>query len=945
LFFAVSIRLWGKRVLTKRIGEYLLEEQICNEQEIALALNKQATLREEGIFKPLGLVLINDIGVAIKDVDRCLQRMHIDVLSSASIFKDLSKDSIVKTVAIAEQQVLPEDTIIFNQGDLAETFCVVISGEVMVYLVSGDGKENILTTLKSGEGFGEMALLTGEPRSASVKTLKPTSLLVLSKNYFDQLCLMNPDISMAFIKLLADRLTQSNVEIVSASEKERAYQQFVSQQDELSMPEVVGQSKSINRLRKSIALAAENSEPVLVAGEPGTEKLVVAGSIHKSGHHASHPFLSMNAGNASLNGSGGVADIGDTDFFQLEMAQSSMLFGHEQGAFPQAETRRLGLLQIGRQGTVVIENIDRLTPGVQQQLLEFLDTKTFKTIGGTKQIHSSSRIIGTTSADLAGLIAEGKFAQKLYDALSAITMDVPPLRKRKGDLRLLVDFIIIMECFTDHGRKLIKGISPEAYQRVMEYDWPGNMDDLHVVIRRAINLTRGDYLMPEDIFVGMAPPTGKYTFNLLNFDQVRNFFKSRFYPVGIQTLTASVFSVIFLLAFLGNQKPDHNVSLLLVWAMWWPMLTVSWFLGARIWCSVCPMGAVNDLLNRFCSLKKKVPKFIRNYSIYLTGAGLAFIIYVEAASHMTHSPMATGFLLLGIASFAILSGSLYERRVWCRYLCPLGRLAGTFAGCSVIEWRSNASICNSTCKTNACYKGTADVPGCPLYQGAFSLRNNQECILCGNCVKICENGSPACNLRVPGHELWAALKPEKVTSIFVPVILGTQVFRGLEHTAFAHGLEQSLHSTWAAFAILLIAAIGISFLFTRAAGTLSFGRLKDKTINKGDLFINAVIPLAFSFEFSYQLSPLLERLGEFFPVLGREFGVDMEFLNLTAEHGSAKPWQVFSVLIGMVVSMVFLKILIKNHQETREDAPRSRRLRYVPILLLAGVYIWMFVTG
>jgi polyferredoxin len=138
-----------------------------------------------------------------------------------------------------------------------------------------------------------------------------------------------------------------------------------------------------------------------------------------------------------------------------------------------------------------------------------------------------------------------------------------------------------------------------------------------------------------------------------------------------------------------------------------------------------PHGAINDFLNRFCSLKK-VPLFIRNYSIYLTGAGLAMIIYVEAAFHMTHSPMATCFLLLGIVTFAILSGFLYERRVWCRYLCPLGRLAGIFAGCSIIEWRSNASICNSTCKTNAYYKGTENFPGSPMYQAHFrsgTIRN------------------------------------------------------------------------------------------------------------------------------------------------------------------------------------------------------------------------------
>jgi polyferredoxin len=450
--------------------------------------------------------------------------------------------------------------------------------------------------------------------------------------------------------------------------------------------------------------------------------------------------------------------------------------------------------------------------------------------------------------------------------------------------------------------------------------------------------------MPEDIFIGMAPPEGKYTFNLLQLEQVRDFFRHRFYPVGIQVLTGAFFSLIFFFAFMGNQSPDANVTLLLVWALWWPMLAISWFFGARIWCSVCPMGAVNDLFNKFCSLKKKVPKFIRSNSIYLSGLGLALIIYVEASTNMVNSPMATGFLLLSIAIFAILSGIIYERRVWCRYLCPLGRLAATFSGCSVIEWRSNSSICNSTCKTNACYKGNDEVPGCPLYQGPFSLYSNQDCILCGNCVKICENASPAFNIRIPGHELWAAVKPEKVTSIFVPVIMGTQIFRGLEHTAIGHALESVMHSTWAAFAILLLAATAVSFLFARLAGPISFGTLKDNKINKGELFIHCLIPLSFCFEIGYQLKPLLERLGHFLPIFGRQFGFDLESLDFASGPGAAKPWQVLLILLGVFVSMGFLKILIKNHQEITENGSGYKPLRYLPIFFLGAVYMWMFLV-
>ena len=150
-------------------------------------------------------------------------------------------------------------------------------------------------------------------------------------------------------------------------------------------------------------------------------------------------------------------------------------------------------------------------------------------------------------------------------------------------------------------------------------------------------------------------------------------------------------------------------------------------------------------------------------------------------------------------------------------------------------------------------------------------------------------------------------------------------------------------STWGAFAIILLAATAISFLFVGLAGFFSFGSLKDKTINKGELFINCLVPLSFCFELGYQLKPLLERLGHFLPIFGRQFGFDLEFLDFASGPGAAKPWQVLLVLLGISVSMGFLKIIIKNHQEIPENGFRYKRLRYIPIFFLGAVYIWMFL--
>jgi polyferredoxin len=629
---------------------------------------------------------------------------------------------------------------------------------------------------------------------------------------------------------------------------------------------------------------------------------------------------------------------------RILVAQSSVLFGYEEGAFSFSKARGLGLLQICRQGAVVIKNVDKLALGVQGKLYDYLLSGNFITVGGKLTISSGARIIATSSTYLEKLSEEGKFNPELLALLQSNSMTIPPIRKRKSDLRLLVDFFIIMECFKTPDRKLIKGVTPEAYQRIMEYDWPGNMDELQIVVRRAINLAHSDYLMPEDIFIGMAPPKGKYTINLLQFDKIRDFFENRAFPSGLQLITATFLSLILVLAFAGNKSPDSNIALILVWGMWEPLLIISWFLGARIWCAVCPMGAVNDLLSGIGKKKLKVPAFIRDYGVHLSALGLAVIILAEVTTKMPYSPRATGFLLLSIAFFAILSGILYERRVWCRYLCPLGMLGAIFSGCSIVEWRSNNSICNSTCKDNSCYKGDETTRGCPLYQGPFSLQSNQNCILCGNCVKLCPNNSPALNLRIPGHELWASLKPEKITTIFVPVVVGAQILRGFEHTSILHKVEPIHQPMWSVYLILLIIATALSFILLQTSGNMAFGKLKNNNIVKGDLFIHAMIPLAFAFEIGYQINPLLTSFGHFFPTLGRQLGFNWEFLDFAYQSNSIKPLQIIIILFGITASMFFLKVLIKNHQKEEEGKLIYKPLRYLPLILLGGLYIWMFAA-
>jgi len=206
----------------KKIGNYLIENKICDESSLNSALEEQQKLKEKNVFKPLGSILTESAGITAEDLNKALSRMYFDIVSASALFKDISNDSITETLSLAGHKVLPADTVIFNKGDQPDSFFIVISGRLKVYLPLDESSENTLAVLRAGDVFGEISLLTGEPHRTSTKTISPTSLLVLSKKNFNRLCARNTEIPMALIKGFAGRLMRKDAEIVKAGEKERA---------------------------------------------------------------------------------------------------------------------------------------------------------------------------------------------------------------------------------------------------------------------------------------------------------------------------------------------------------------------------------------------------------------------------------------------------------------------------------------------------------------------------------------------------------------------------------------------------------------------------------------------------------------------------------------------------------------------------------------------------
>ena len=302
----------------------------------------------------------------------------------------------------------------------------------------------------------------------------------------------------------------------------------------------------------------------------------------------------------------------------------------------------------------------------------------------------------TSSAELKKLTEEGQFSGRLLDLFSKKVLTVPPLRNRKKNMRQIVSALI--EKNSGLSGKHINGMDEESYQAIMAYDWPGNILELDAVIRRAVHIARGDRICKEDLFIDPPAAIGKATFNLLKLEQVRKFFSSPYFPAAVQLTMAPFILLIICLGFFGSPAASANIAPILVFGFWEPAFVLVTFLAARAWCGICPIGGMGALLSRKFGLGRKVPVFIKKSGFFLIGLGIIVIFWAESAFGMLQSPRATAVLVFSVVALAAITSLIYERRTWCRYLCPLGGLAGILSTSSVVELRSNYGICTNDCK-------------------------------------------------------------------------------------------------------------------------------------------------------------------------------------------------------------------------------------------------------
>ena len=246
--------------------------------------------------------------------------------------------------------------------------------------------------------------------------------------------------------------------------------------------QIVGTSRLMEELRQQIAIAAPTNGRVLIQGENGAGKELVARAIHTQSARRDGPFVEVNC-----------AAIPD------ELIESE-LFGHERGAFTGAVARRRGKFELADGGTLFLDEVGDMSLKTQAKVLRVLEEQAFERVGGKETIRVDVRVLAASNQNLPELIAQGRFREDLFYRLSVIPLEVPPLRQRAEDIPLLVEHFIRL--FAGEKAKKPKTISVEALAYFLSYEWPGNVRELRNMVERLVIMTPGDVIGPE----ALPPP-------------------------------------------------------------------------------------------------------------------------------------------------------------------------------------------------------------------------------------------------------------------------------------------------------------------------------------------------------------------------------------------------------------------------------------------------------
>jgi polyferredoxin len=263
-------------------------------------------------------------------------------------------------------------------------------------------------------------------------------------------------------------------------------------------------------------------------------------------------------------------------------------------------------------------------------------------------------------------------------------------------------------------------------------------------------------------------------FNLLDIAWIKGLLQSKYIQPAFQVPLLILLTILLILSLFDIQDSGKNLSVIAIWTLWWTGIIFTFVLVGRLWCFMCPVGAVSEWTSRIFKPRRLFPVTLRN--LWLANFMFVLLTWLDIQIGVVRNPIVTGSILIGITALAIAMGMFFQRRSFCRYLCPIGGLIGIYAMFSAVELRSkDFEVCRSH-KRKDCYLGNQNGYGCPMFEVIPKMDSNNLCNFCGECIKSCPKNNITIRVRTFFRDAWTTRKKSLDESALAVVLLGVSVF-------------------------------------------------------------------------------------------------------------------------------------------------------------------------
>ncbi|MGF1482149.1 MAG: sigma 54-interacting transcriptional regulator [Cyanophyceae cyanobacterium] len=778
-----------------------------------------------------------------------------------------------------------------------------------------ESKASQAASLLTGSVLNLQELLLNQAVQSTVVTVSSCQFWFICAERFRELAAQHPQITQVFSQQLAEEVKELSSQLVFEQERQLILRPYLVSKARRG---VIGKSRYAVKLRSQIKEAAQHRHSVVIFGEPGLEKDNLAALVHFGSSARREAIIKIDCANVQASG--------------------AELFGRAGG--------KPGLIESLGEGTLILNNIQELEKELIPAIADLLTTNSYTPVIRPGEPLPSKQ---TCHARLI-LISEQKVPE--IDAAANKLIKVPPLRVRKSDIGDYVNYFISLIC-RDRGLQKIR-ITTEALRRLQAYDFPNNLRELENLVERAIVQLEGASELTEEIIWPSQSKKKQFRFNLLNaYPTLRRFLRSPWWPDRLNYwLVLPVFAFVVAVLFVGPQNRSENFALTLFWAWWWPLVLLIFPFFGRVWCAVCPFmiyGEVTQKLSLWLfprQLKRWPRQEAEHWGGWFLFGLFTLILLWEEVWDLENTAYLSACLLLLITAGAMIFSALFERRFWCRYLCPIGGMNGMFAKLSMTELRAQQGTCSAECTTYQCYKGGPQkgegmaTGGCPLYSHPAQLEDNRDCVLCMTCLKACPHRSVEFNLRPPGIELWTTHVPRSYEVALLLLLLDAVFLHrlpeinawlglGLDFTSFSiHvGVAAAALSVPALVPLLGYGSVRLVYQFNRKVKPRRWVELA-----------YGYLPLVLGANLAHYLRLGLNEGGRIIPIGLATFGLSGEGMPVLVAHPAVIAFLQGSILIAAVIlSMVLTQKIARQ--------PFKLLLPQHGSAIALGIMFWQIIVG